>query len=182
MLYTSLRSTPLNVCTAQAYSNFSRRNYWLKNHFQLTFAWWSSCSGNKTKFLVVSGESVPSPFPPSVVLQTPTGQHHQQQQTPQGPPPAYPNLTPLSSHHLPLQHALLQQQLLQNPQFVQANANANANITSNHTGKYLYSYLLVWNMCLCFWIHYFEISIPNSAANFYRMSRNRIWRFQTFTS
>lgn len=45
------------------------------------------------------------------------------QSTPQGPPPAYPNLPPLPPHIPALHHALLQQQLLQNPQFAQANAN-----------------------------------------------------------
>lgn len=90
----------------------------------------------------ISGESVPSPFPPNGGHQIPTGQTptNTHQQTPQGPPPAYPSLTPLSSH-LPLHHALLQQQLLQNPQFVQANANANA--ATYNTGKSFVSFVLV---------------------------------------
>ncbi|KAB0795318.1 hypothetical protein PPYR_12157 [Photinus pyralis] len=69
-------------------------------------------------------ETVPSsPLLPVATQQTP-GQLHVPHNIPQGPPPAYPNIPSLSAHS-PLQHAL-QQQLLQNPQFVQANANANS--------------------------------------------------------
>jgi phosphatase and actin regulator 3 len=42
---------------------------------------------------------------------------------PQGPPPAYPTITQMQ--HMPINPALLQQQLLQNPHFAQANANNN---------------------------------------------------------
>lgn len=88
--------------------------------------------------LLIEGEPVSSPYAPQsgngggtvqspLVVQSP-------QPTPQGPPPAYPSLPPYHAH-LNLQHVLLQQQLLQNPQFVQANAAANAN---NHTGKLLF--------------------------------------------
>lgn len=70
---------------------------------------------------IFAGETIPSPYPPSEAQQLPG-------QTPLGPPPAYPSFNPISSH-LPMQHALLQQQLLQNPHFAQANAN------NNHTGK-----------------------------------------------
>ncbi|XP_018564575.1 phosphatase and actin regulator 4 isoform X2 [Anoplophora glabripennis] len=71
------------------------------------------------------GETVPSPFPPSGVQQVPGGQ------TPQGQPPPYPIAaigTPSAAHLPPISHALLQQQLLQNPHFT---AQANAN--NNHT-------------------------------------------------
>ncbi|XP_049824116.1 phosphatase and actin regulator 3 isoform X5 [Aethina tumida] len=76
-----------------------------------------------------------------------SGPQQQQQlpgggQTPQAPPPAYPTLPVPSGpvmasnaggHLPPMNHALLQQQLLQNPHFAQANAQANAN-SNNHTG------------------------------------------------
>ncbi|XP_049824120.1 phosphatase and actin regulator 4B isoform X9 [Aethina tumida] len=75
-----------------------------------------------------------------------SGPQQQQQlpgggQTPQAPPPAYPTLPVPSGpvmasnaggHLPPMNHALLQQQLLQNPHFAQANAQANAN-SNNHT-------------------------------------------------
>ncbi|KAJ8911377.1 hypothetical protein NQ315_014208, partial [Exocentrus adspersus] len=71
------------------------------------------------------GEIVPSPYPPSGAQQVPGGQ------TPQGQPPPYPIPvgTPSVTHLPPINHALLQQQLLQNPHFT-AQANANNN---NHT-------------------------------------------------
>uniref|UniRef100_V5GP61 Phosphatase and actin regulator n=1 Tax=Anoplophora glabripennis TaxID=217634 RepID=V5GP61_ANOGL len=81
------------------------------------------------------GETVPSPFPPSGAQQVPGGQ------TPQGQPPPYPIAaigTPSAAHLPPISHALLQQQLLQNPHFT---AQANAN--NNHTGKLEISFLFV---------------------------------------
>ncbi|KAF5273815.1 hypothetical protein FQA39_LY00930 [Lamprigera yunnana] len=75
----------------------------------------------------------PSPLLPVATQQTP-GHLHVPYSVPQGPPPAYPNLPSLSVHS-PLQHALLQQQLLQNPQFVQANANANSHISEPKKDK-----------------------------------------------
>nr|XP_023013603.1 phosphatase and actin regulator 1-like isoform X2 [Leptinotarsa decemlineata] len=74
------------------------------------------------------GETVPSPFPPSGVQQVPGGGNGSCQTPTQGgggpqpPPPPYPSLPP-HSHMPPMNHALLQQQLLQNPHFAQANAN-----------------------------------------------------------
>ncbi|XP_017780036.1 PREDICTED: phosphatase and actin regulator 4 isoform X8 [Nicrophorus vespilloides] len=69
------------------------------------------------------GEPVASSplFPPNGGQPSPAVQHQQQQHhqltSPQGPPPAYPSLPPFPNYQL------LQQQLLQNPQFAQANAN-----------------------------------------------------------
>jgi phosphatase and actin regulator 3 len=63
------------------------------------------------------GETVPSPYPPSGFQQV------AEKQMPQGPPPAYPTITQMQ--HMPINPALLQQQLLQNPHFAQANANNN---------------------------------------------------------
>ncbi|XP_071050349.1 phosphatase and actin regulator 3 isoform X2 [Onthophagus taurus] len=64
------------------------------------------------------GETVPSHFPPEIVQQTQTSP----QPSPQCPPPVYhPNMSPFPG----FQPNLLQQQLLQNPQFAQANANNN---------------------------------------------------------
>ncbi|CAH0554514.1 unnamed protein product [Brassicogethes aeneus] len=74
-------------------------------------------------------------------------QHHQQQQQqqmPQGPPPAYPSLpTPPVGHRgggggggeqQQQPPMMMMHQLLQNPQFAQANAQANANnALNNHT-------------------------------------------------
>lgn len=53
---------------------------------------------------------------------------------PQQPPP-YPVLPPPPSHLPTMNHALLQQQLLQNPHFAQASANANATSISNTEPK-----------------------------------------------
>jgi phosphatase and actin regulator 3 len=63
------------------------------------------------------GETVPSPYPPSGFQQV------AEKQMPQGPPPAYPTIPQMQ--HMPINPALLQQQLLQNPHFAQANANNN---------------------------------------------------------
>ncbi|KAF2885153.1 hypothetical protein ILUMI_21029 [Ignelater luminosus] len=79
-------------------------------------------------------DTVPSsPLLPVATQHTP-GQLHTSHPPPPGPPPAYPNLPPLSVHS-PFQHALLQQQLLQNPQFVQANVNANCHTTEPKKDK-----------------------------------------------
>ncbi|XP_044272129.1 phosphatase and actin regulator 4 isoform X3 [Tribolium madens] len=63
------------------------------------------------------GETVSSPLPPSGCQQL------IEKQTPQGPPPLYPTLPQMQ--HMPINPALLQQQLLRNPHFNQANANNN---------------------------------------------------------
>lgn len=70
---------------------------------------------------MVLGETVPSSYPPSGF------QPNSEKSAPQGPPPAYPSIIPLQ--HMQINPALLQQQLLQNPHFAQANAN------NNITGK-----------------------------------------------
>ncbi|XP_072392778.1 uncharacterized protein [Diabrotica undecimpunctata] len=99
------------------------------------------------------------PFPPSGAQQVPGGGghnasaagngggHHTPQLShggslgaggntiPLPQPPPYPVLPPPPSHLPPMNHALLQQQLLQNPHFAQASANANANSISNTEPK-----------------------------------------------
>ncbi|XP_015838579.2 phosphatase and actin regulator 4-B isoform X3 [Tribolium castaneum] len=64
-----------------------------------------------------SGEPLSSPLPPSGC------QQFTEKQAPQGPPPLYPTLPQMQ--HMPINPALLQQQLLRNPHFNQANANNN---------------------------------------------------------
>ncbi|EFA09393.2 hypothetical protein TcasGA2_TC004311 [Tribolium castaneum] len=64
-----------------------------------------------------SGEPLSSPLPPSGCQQL------TEKQAPQGPPPLYPTLPQMQ--HMPINPALLQQQLLRNPHFNQANANNN---------------------------------------------------------
>ena len=75
----------------------------------------------------IPDETVQSPlFPPAntqpiTVTTTTTTTTTTMVETPQGPPPAY-TATPFAGIH----HAILQKQLLMNPQFAQANANNNA--------------------------------------------------------
>ncbi|GJQ71540.1 hypothetical protein Trydic_g11248 [Trypoxylus dichotomus] len=66
------------------------------------------------------GEIVQCPFPPASV-QPPTQTPQPTPLPPQCPPPIFTNLSPFPG----VQPSLLQQQLLQNPQFAQANANNN---------------------------------------------------------
>lgn len=104
---------------------------------------------------MISAEPNLSQFPPSGTQQIPGGGNGNSNNTtgngggnltpqlshggaagtpqPQQPPP-YPVLPPPPSHLPTMNHALLQQQLLQNPHFAQASANANATSISN-TGK-----------------------------------------------
>ncbi|KAK9718362.1 RPEL repeat [Popillia japonica] len=79
------------------------------------------------------GETVPCSFPPTSV-QLPIQTSQPTPPPPQCPPPIYPNLSPFPgpppiypnlSPFPGVQPSLLQQQLLQNPQFAQANANNN---------------------------------------------------------
>ncbi|KAK9877083.1 hypothetical protein WA026_016108 [Henosepilachna vigintioctopunctata] len=79
-------------------------------------------------------ESVPSPCYSTSSVQTtpplPAQVSHSSNSitVPQGPPPAY-SMSPLAMHHhMQMNHQLLQQQLIMNPQFAQANAANNNSI------------------------------------------------------
>ncbi|XP_018336406.1 uncharacterized protein LOC108744931 isoform X3 [Agrilus planipennis] len=110
--------------------------------------------------------SSPLPLAPAGTDSVPGGQTPQA--TPLGAPPAYPSSIPPLSSHNAIQHALLQQQLLQNPQFVQA-TNANAEKANNHQ----YQFTAVSGKSIFFFLSIFIsfLSKDRKAFAFYRKIR-----------